>query len=192
MTYQPEPEHGVPPLYGAPQYGPPTAQRAADTTPPAPGPPAAPSAPAPPPPAPPPPGSPGQQGWRANPVTPGPPHGPDGPPLDTSEERMWATLAHLGGLLAVYPPIGVLPCLLIFLTYRRRSTFVRDQALEAMNFQIAVLIAGVAARILAVLLIPGWTFVLVWIVSAICSVLGGVAANRGERYRYPWTFRFIT
>lgn len=124
------------------------------------------------------------------------PSGPPGPPAPlrggVQEERQWALFAHLGGVLAIFPVIHLLPALLIFTIYGSRSDFIKDQAREALNFQIVVLIAYFVARILNVLpLFPNLVF-LVWLFSLIFSVLAAVAAGKGDRYRYPLTYRFLT
>jgi uncharacterized Tic20 family protein len=176
MTQNPgdEPVKPVPPVYGTP----------------------APEGPPPVPPPPPP-------GYRAPDYgTPGPPpaapgYGPPthGPPAHlppgASQERQWAMLAHLGGLLAIYPVVQLLPALVILSVYRTRSEFVQDQAREALNFQIVVLIIYMTARILGALPLFPNLVVLVWLFSLVFSVIAAVAASRGERYRYPLTFRFL-
>ena len=99
--------------------------------------------------------------------------------------------AHLGGVLAIFPVIHLLPALLIFSIYQSRSEFVRDQAREALNFQIVVLIGYFAARILNVVPFFPNLVTLVWLFSLIFAVLAAVAASRGDRYRYPLTYRFL-
>jgi uncharacterized Tic20 family protein len=122
---------------------------------------------------------------------------PGGPPAPNptggvQEERQWALFAHLGGVLAIFPVIHLIPALVIFSIYQSRSEFIRDQAREALNFQIVVLIAYFTARILNWLpFFPNLLF-LVWLFSLIFSVLAAVAASRGDRYRYPLTYRFLT
>jgi len=108
------------------------------------------------------------------------------------EERQWALFAHLGGVLAIFPVIHLLPALVIYAMYQSRSEFVRDQAREALNFQIVIFIAYFGARILNVLpFFPNLVF-LVWLFSLIFSVIAAVSAGRGDRYRYPFTHRFLT
>jgi uncharacterized Tic20 family protein len=111
--------------------------------------------------------------------------------LKQQEERQWALFAHLGGVLAIFPVIPLIPALVIYSIYRGRSEFVRNQSQEALNFQIVVLIAYVVARILDRLPLVSNLLVLVWIFSLVFAVIGAVAAARGDRYRYPLTFRFI-
>jgi uncharacterized protein len=112
-------------------------------------------------------------------------------PLRPEEERQYAMFAHLGGIL------GILPSLIIYLVFKDRGPFVKDQAREALNFQITMLFAYVAAVVLTIFIsIVAWTPVslnwIVWILSVVFSVIGGMAANRGETYRYPFAVRLVS
>ena len=114
----------------------------------------------------------------------GPPAG--GVPLNPAEEKQWAMFAHLGGIL------GILPSLIIYLIYKDRGPFIKDQSQEALNFQITALIGYVALAVVAVILpIPIPLNVLLWIGVIVFSVIGGMAANRGEAYRYPFSLKLI-
>jgi uncharacterized Tic20 family protein len=113
-------------------------------------------------------------------------------PATHQEQRQWAMLAHLGGVLALWPVIPLIPALVIFSVYSGRDEFIKDQAREALNFQIVVLILTVVARILNVLPFFPDLVVLVWIFSLVFAVLGAVTAGRGQRYRYPVTYRFLS
>jgi uncharacterized Tic20 family protein len=128
----------------------------------------------------------GRPGPGQRPGPPSPLHG------GVQEEQQWALFAHLGGVLAIFPIIHLLPALLIFAIYGSRSEFVKDQAREALNFQLVVLIAYFAARILNVIPLFPNLVVLVWLFSLIFSVVGAVTASKGTRYRYPITYRFLT
>jgi uncharacterized protein len=136
----------------------------------------------PPPPPPPAPGyqqaQPGQQGYGA-------PVGA-GQPLSDSDERMWAMLGHVGGIV-----LGFIAPLVTWLVFRERSAFVDDQGKEALNFQITILIGYVVGTILSAILIGFLLLFIVWIVSIVFAIMAGIAANRGERYRYPVTLRLI-
>ena len=109
-----------------------------------------------------------------------------GAPLSPADSRTWATLAHLGGIL-----FGFLAPLVVWAIYRDRDEFVRDQSTEALNFQLTLLIGYLASYILTAVLIGLLTGPLVWVVSLVFSVIGGVAANQGQRYRYPFAMRLI-
>lgn len=107
-------------------------------------------------------------------------------PLNPSDERLWATLAHVGGIV-----LGFIAPLIIWLVFRERSGFVNDQAKEALNFQIVVAIAYVVGSILLVVLIGGLIMALAWLAAVIFGIMGAVAANKGELYRYPFNWRII-
>src|SRR4029450_2402433 len=69
-----------------------------------------------------------------------PPPKPGGEP--TADERQWALLAHLSGLIAsAVGGLSFLGPLIVWLIKKDQSAFVADQAKEALNFQIAVTVA---------------------------------------------------
>jgi uncharacterized protein len=107
-------------------------------------------------------------------------------PLSQSDERMWAMLGHLGGIV-----LGFIAPLITWLVFRERSAFVEDQGKEALNFQITVLIGYVVAAVLSGILIGLVLFPIVWIASLVLCIMAGMAANKGERYRYPFALRLI-
>ena len=109
-------------------------------------------------------------------------------PLSPSDERLWATLIHVGGIV-----IGFIASLLGYLLLRDRSAFVRDNSRNALNFQITVAIALLAAYVLTGISF-GLLFFLplaVSIVDIVFCIIAAVSANRGEVYRYPLTIPFI-
>lgn len=100
-------------------------------------------------------------------------------------------LAHiLGGVTNFLGP------LIIWLIKKDESPFVNDQGKEALNFQITVAIGYVAALILgfipivqclAALLYPA-----LWVAGLVFGILGGLEANKGKAYRYPFALRLIS
>jgi len=107
-------------------------------------------------------------------------------PLSPSDERMWATLIHVGGII-----IGFIAPLLGYLLLKERSAFVGENSKNALNFQLTVLIGYVASGILMFVLIGFLTYPLVWVLSIVFSIVAAVAANKGQVYRYPLTIPFI-
>jgi uncharacterized Tic20 family protein len=105
-------------------------------------------------------------------------------PLRPDEERTWSLLSHLGGIL-----FGFLPSLVIWLVFKGRGPFLEDQAKEALNFQITVAIASVAAWVLS-FAIPFLPF-LVWGANVVFCILAAVAVSKGQWYRYPATLRLV-
>ncbi len=103
----------------------------------------------------------------------------------TDDERLWAVFAHLSiliGLTTIFGP------LVIWLVKKEQSAFVDDQAKEALNFQLSCLITSLVTAATC-LLAP---LALVIIVGGIVyGVIAGIEANKGNMYRYPYTFRLI-
>jgi uncharacterized Tic20 family protein len=103
----------------------------------------------------------------------------------TPEERQLAFLCHLGGAF-----FSILVPLIIWLVKKDQSRFIDDQAKEALNFQITLLIAHFVAGLTIC-----FTFGVIngglGIVGLIFGILAAVAANKGEVYRYPFALRLI-
>ena len=125
--------------------------------------------------------------------TPTPSGGP--PPIDkeTRQANTFAMLCHLSGLaIFLGIPFGNLIGPLVFwLIKKDESDFVEDQAREALNFQITVLIALFAAglsifAVIGCVLTPG-----VVVANIVFCILAAMTANDGRTYRYPLTLRLI-
>lgn len=116
--------------------------------------------------------------------------------LPSKDERMWAMLIHLSGLvggwfaLAMIPGNLLLP-LILWLIKRDGAPFVDDQGKEAVNFQITVTLAGVVFFILAHACIGIPLLFALAIYAFVVEVLAAIKANEGVRYRYPLTIRLI-
>jgi uncharacterized Tic20 family protein len=115
------------------------------------------------------------------------PAGPQ-PPLSDSDQRMWAMLAHLGGII-----LGFVAPLVVWLIYKERGYFVERQAKESLNFQITAAIAWVVIFILTLITlgIASILYILLWVAILIFCIIAGMAANKGEDYRYPVAIRLI-
>lgn len=117
-----------------------------------------------------------------------------GAPLTPDQDKMWASLAHLGGILSF------VPSLIIWLVFKDRGRFTAGEAKEALNFQITLLIGYLAINVVSTILglitfgllagLGSLNWVL-WLVGAIFSVLGFISARDGRPYRYPFALRLI-
>lgn len=110
--------------------------------------------------------------------------------------RTWAMLAHLLTLLGHSLVLGsFLPPLAIWLWKRGEDDFIADQALESLNFQITMGLARVFGWLLVVTVVfscVGVPFlVLVYVGDIVMAVVAGFRAHEGERYRYPFAFRWV-
>jgi len=106
--------------------------------------------------------------------------------LSQSDERMWAMLGHLGGIV-----LGFIAPLVVMLVQGGKSAFTRRQAVEALNFQITVLIAYVVSFVLWLVIVGMLLTFVVWAGSLVLMIMAGIAANRGEDYRYPVNLRLV-
>lgn len=109
-----------------------------------------------------------------------------GAPISDSDQRMWAMLSHLGGVFVSF----VVP-LVVYLIYKGRGMFVEDQAKEALNFQITLLIAYTISGLSMFILIGFLLFPAVVICAIVFAILAAVRSNQGILYRYPINIRFI-
>lgn len=112
-------------------------------------------------------------------------------PLSRKETNEWAAGAHAGGLLAWIPVAPLIPAVAIYAVYKDRSPYIREQAREAINFQICVLIAYVAATLIDALPLLDHFALLVAVVSAVFALIASVAALRGKDFAYPYSRRFF-
>ena len=112
--------------------------------------------------------------------------------LSVKDERMWATLAHLGIIAGLIIPSGsVVAPLVIWLVFKDRSEYVNYHAKEALNFQITMFIAFIVAAILIFVLIGIPALIALAIADLVYSIIAATKANEGEYYKYPYTYRFI-
>lgn len=124
------------------------------------------------------------QGGYPTPPHPGQPVA--GAPVSESDERTWAMLGHIGGIL-----IGFIAGLIVYLVYKDRSRYLKEQGAEALNFQITIYIAYVVSAILSLVFIGILTWIAAIIVQIVFGIIAGLAANKHENYRYPFAIRLI-
>ena len=114
------------------------------------------------------------------------------------QERQWALAAHLSALSGFVIPLGsVLGPLIVWLVKREEFAFVDDQGKEALNFNILVLIGVLVLVLLTfgtfgigvfITLPLGIALSVLWFVF---TIIAGIKANEGVRYRYPFNLRIV-
>lgn len=107
-------------------------------------------------------------------------------PMSPSDEKLWATLVHIGGIF-----FGVIPALIGYLVLKDRGPFVRAHTQTALNFQLTMLIATFVGIITSFILIGFLVLMAVGVVIIVFSIIAAVKANKGEYYVYPMTIPFI-
>ncbi|QYF74768.1 DUF4870 domain-containing protein [Cryobacterium sp. PAMC25264] len=106
--------------------------------------------------------------------------------LSPADEKLWATLIHIGGIL-----FSFLPALIGYIVLKDRGPFIRAHTATALNFQITLAIAGFVGGILTVIGIGFLILAAVWILNIVFSIMAAIAANKGEWYTYPLTIKFL-
>ncbi|MCX7522303.1 DUF4870 domain-containing protein [Microbacterium sp. STN6] len=122
-------------------------------------------------------------------ATPPPPPGPYQPnaPLNPSDEKLWATLIHIGGIF-----FSFIPALIGYLVLKDRGPFIRQHAATALNFQITMAIASIIGSILIIVIVGIFIVIAVGIVVLIFSIIAAVKANQGQAYTYPMSIKFVS
>src|SRR5690606_32499698 len=69
------------------------------------------------------------------------------PPMSPADEKLWATLVHVGGIF-----FGFIPALVGYLVLKDRGPFVRDHTRAALNFQISYTIYVVGLVIVSIII----------------------------------------
>jgi uncharacterized protein len=121
------------------------------------------------------------------PASPPPYGGPSVPAaMSPSDEKLWSTLVHLGGLF-----FGFLAPLVGYLVLKDRGPFVRAHTATALNFQLTLLIAYVVGGILTIVFIGFLILFAAYVLNIVFCIIAAVKANKGEWYTYPLTIPFL-
>lgn len=114
-------------------------------------------------------------------------------PQPPTNPRNWATLCHLSGMAGfLFTPLGfILGPLIIWLLKRRDDPEIDRHGKEAVNFQISMVIYGLAVTPLAWLLIGIPLLVLLAVFDFIMIIVAAVRCKNGQAVRYPLSIRFF-
>jgi uncharacterized Tic20 family protein len=107
-------------------------------------------------------------------------------PMSPSDEKLWATLIQVGGLL-----FNFIPALIGYLVLKDRGPFVRAYSVTALNFQLTMLIAYIVGAALSIVGIGLLIILAVWVVNIVFSIIAALKANKGEWYTYPLSIPFV-
>lgn len=110
----------------------------------------------------------------------------------TQDERTWGMMAHLSAFCGFLVPLGgVLGPLVVWLIKRGQSAFVADQGKEALNFNISVLLGAIVCGVLVFIFIGILLGVALFIFWLTMTIIAGIEASKGVRYRYPIALRLV-
>lgn len=121
--------------------------------------------------------------------------------MTDADRKNWAMAAHLSALIAFIGVPSLVGPLVVWLVKKDTDPYVAAHSAHALNFNISVLIYTIVGSIALgiiglvtlgigfLLAIPAVIVALIaWLVLVI---QGGLAASRGEQFRYPVTIDFV-
>jgi uncharacterized protein len=106
--------------------------------------------------------------------------------ISTSEARNLAMLCHI----LVYIG-GIMAPLIIWSMKKEEHPFLDDQGKESLNFQISLIIYSFITIVLCFLIVGFLLLPILAIYSMVMPLIAGLAASKGEHYRYPFILRII-
>jgi uncharacterized Tic20 family protein len=104
----------------------------------------------------------------------------------TQDDKTLAILTHLSGIF-----FSIVVPLIVWLTAKDTKPWLAEQSKEALNFQITVLIGYIVSSALMIVLVGFITFLIVWALSVILSIVAAVRVSQGADFHYPFTLRLI-
>ncbi|MFT4029452.1 MAG: DUF4870 domain-containing protein [Protaetiibacter sp.] len=114
--------------------------------------------------------------------------------MNPADQRLWSTLAHVGGIVGNFFSAGWIVALVAYLILKERGAFVRSHTATELNFQLTLLIAYLGAFVIT--LVSFGVLFIVLLVPAVIGIVFGIiaalAANKGEFYSYPVSIRFVS
>ena len=108
------------------------------------------------------------------------------PQMSPADEKMWATLTHVGGIVFHW-----LAPLIAYLVLKDRGPFVRWHTRQALNFQLTLLLAYIAGGVLSLVFIGLFVILAAFVLNIVFGIVAAMAANRGEFYKYPIAIEFV-
>lgn len=109
-------------------------------------------------------------------------------------DATWNLVAHWGGALGMLVTFGVggwIAPLIALLAKGNQSPTVRAHAVDALNFQLVLSIVGALVWLVTWRLPVFWPLLVVTLVGVVFGVIGGLRANEGLLYRYPFSARLV-
>jgi uncharacterized Tic20 family protein len=114
--------------------------------------------------------------------------------VSPSEERTMGTLAHAIPLVAMVVSAGFLgfvASLVLYVIYKDRGPFARENAANSLNIQITTGIVLLISLPLMLVLVGFLTWALALVFAFVLHLMGALRANRGEWWRPPLTLRLV-
>jgi hypothetical protein len=114
--------------------------------------------------------------------------------MSPSEERTMGMLSHAIPLVAMVVSAGTLgfvASLVLYLIFKDRGPFVRENAANSLNIQITTGIVLLVSIPLMLVLVGFLTFAVALVVAFVLHLIGAIRASRGEWWRPPMTLGLV-
>ena len=121
-------------------------------------------------------------------------YGQEPTPISPGQERTWGTISHVVPLAAMVLSAGTLGfvgSLVIYLMYKDKGRFVRQQAANSLNIQIVTGIVLLISIPLMFVLVGFATYGIALVVAFVLHVVGAIKAGNGEWWNPPLTPRLV-
>lgn len=118
---------------------------------------------------------------------------PSSPATIASEQtRQWAMFLHLSQLAGFLAPgAGFLVPIIIWQVKKNEMPELDRHGKVVLNWMISALLYGIGAGILCMLLIGIPLLIALGLVCVIFPIIGGIKANNGELWKYPFSLQLI-
>lgn len=108
-------------------------------------------------------------------------------PLRASgSERAAAAFTHWSAYLTFILGPAIVAC-----AESGRPTYLREQAIDAVNFHLTFILANIVFGATAFLILPGLLLPVIWVAWFVLVFVGGVSAATGAPFHYPLTLRIL-
>lgn len=116
------------------------------------------------------------------------------PNLPSESERQYAMFCHLGALASLVgiPLAGIIVPLVLWLLKKDESAYIDYHGKEALNFNIMITLAVILFIFLSFFIIGIPLLFATGIFWLVVTIIAGVKANDGVKYRYPVSLRLIS
>ena len=108
-------------------------------------------------------------------------------PMPSGNDKIWSILSHLSALLGV----GLVLPLVVYLAMKGDSIYVRDNAREALNFHLSVLIYCLCCIPLVFVVVGLPLLIIIGIAGLVLAIVAAVKASDGGCYHYPLILRLV-
>lgn len=96
----------------------------------------------------------------------------------TADAKSVAGLSHFFNVIFLVP-------LIIYLTRKDTSPFIKKESAEALNFSLTCLIVHIVCSVTLFLCVPGLVSLALFITQIVLGIMGGMKAKEGIPYKYP-------